>query len=435
MTASNPMSRVEPRPIVFTNARLVDPVAGEEVRGDLLVENGRITGRGRGEGVPDSAVVVECAGHALAPGIVDFNVTIGEPGARHRESFKSAGMAAAAGGVTTIVAQPDTDPPIDDPAVLEFATRRAREVCAVRVLHKATLTKGAAGQEMTEYRFLLDAGAVAFSDGERAVDDPVVFRRCLDYARSVGALVCHFPQEPHFSALGCATEGLFASLRGLPSVPAEAEAIMLTRDIRIAALTGARYHASCISTAESLSIMRRARESGVDVTCSVAVPHMALNELDIADFRTFSKVSPPLRHEDDRSAMEEGLREGLIDVIVSAHRPWDEESKRLPYAQAASGGVGLETILPVSLDLHHRAGLSLPLLFARLALAPARLAGLEAGTLEVGALADLVLFDPDAPSRIDRKALLSKSKNSPFHDRLTQGRVLGTWVGGRRVFG
>ncbi len=423
------------RPVVFRDARLIDPVRGTEERGDLLAERGRIAGRGHGEGVPEGATVVECDGQALAPGIVDFNVTIGEPGARHRESFKSGGLAAAAGGVTTIVTQPDTDPPIDDPAVLEFVTRRAREVCAVRVLPKATLTKGAAGQEMTEYRFLLDAGAVAFGDGERAVADPVVFRRCLQYARSVDALVCHFPQEPHFSALGCATEGLFATLRGLPSVPVEAEAIMLTRDIRIAALTGTRYHADCISSAESLAILRRAREAGLDVTCSVAVPHVSLNELDIADFRTFSKVSPPLRHEDDRAAMEEGLREGLIDIIVSAHRPWDEEAKRLPFAQAASGGVGLETILPVSLDLHHRAGLSLPMLFERLSRTPARLAGLEAGTLEPGALADLVLFDPDAPRRLDRKALLSKSKNSPFHERLVQGRVLGTWVGGRRVFG
>jgi len=423
------------KPLVFTNARLVDPLDGTDAPGALLVENGRITGRGTGQDMPGEAEIIDCGGHVLAPGIVDFNATIGEPGGRHRESFKSGGQAAAAGGVTTIVAQPDTEPPIDDPAVLEFVTRRARDVCAVRMLPKATLTKGAAGREMTEYRFLLDAGAVAFSDGERAVEDPVVFRRCLEYARSVDALVCHFPQEPHFSALGCATEGLFATLRGLPAVPAEAEAIMLTRDIRIAALTGARYHAECISTAESLAILRRARESGLNVTCSVAVPHFALNELDIADFRTFSKVLPPLRHEDDRAAMEEGLREGLIDVIVSAHRPLDEESKRLPFAQAAAGGVGLETILPVALDLHHRAGLSLPTLFERLSLTPARLAGLEAGTLAKGALADLVLFDPGAPWKIDRKALLSKSKNSPFHDRLVQGRVLGTWVGGRRVFG
>ncbi len=421
--------------ILFSNARLIDPATGTDAPGDLLVRDDHIVDRGQGQGIPEDATVIDCGGHVLAPGLVDFNTTIGEPGARHRESFKSGGQAAAKGGVTTIVTQPDTDPPIDDPAVLEFVTRRAQEVCAVRVLPKATLTKGGEGREMTEYRFLLDAGAVAFSDGERAVADPVVFRRCLEYARSVDALVCHFPQEPHFSALGCATEGLFATLRGLPTVPVEAEAIMLTRDIRIAALTGARYHASCISTAESLAILRRARDSGLDVTCSIAVPHLAMNELDIADFRTFSKVSPPLRHEDDREAMEDGLRDGLIDAIVSAHRPWDEESKRLPFAQASAGGVGLETMLPVSLGLHHRAGLSLPALFERLSLAPARLAGLNAGSLAKGALADLVLFDLNAPWKIDRKALLSKSKNSPFHERLVQGKTLGTWVGGKRVFG
>ena len=423
------------RPLLFANARLVDPADGTDEPGDLLIREGRIADRGRGQGMPGDAEVIDCAGHVLAPGLVDFDVSVGEPGARHRESFRSAGEAAAAGGVTAIVTGADTDPPIDDPAMLEFVTRRAREVCAVRVLPKATLTKGGAGREMTEYRFLRDAGAVAFSDGERAVADPVVFRRCLEYARSVDALVCHAPQEPHFSAQGCATEGQFATLRGLPSVPAEAEAIMLTRDIRIAALAGARYHAACLSTAESLAILRRAKESGLDVTCSVAVPHLAMNEYDIADFRTFSKVFPPLRHEDDRAAVEEGVASGLVDAVVSAHRPWDEESKRLPFAQAASGGVGLETMLPVALDLHHRAGLPLPTLFERLSLAPARLAGLEAGSLAPGALADLVLFDPGAPWRIDRKALRSKSKNSPFHERLVQGRVLGTWVGGRRVFG
>ncbi len=424
--------------VAFINARLVDPKGGTDQVGDLLIRDGAIVDSGVNiavTGLPDGTDIVECGGHVLAPGIVDFNVTIGEPGARHKESFRSGGMAAAAGGVTTMVTQADTDPPIDDPAVLEFVTRRAQEVCPVRVLSKATVTKGGLGKEMTEYRFLRDAGAVAFSDGERAIADPVVFRRCLEYARSVDALVCHFPQEPHFSALGSATEGLFATLRGLPGVPAAAEAIMLTRDIRIAALTGARYHANCISTAESLAVLSRARENGLDVTCSIAVPHFALNELDIADFRTFSKVSPPLRHEDDRSAMEEGIASGLIDVIVSAHRPQDEESKRLPYAQAASGGVGLETLLPVSLDLHHRAGLSLATLFERLSLTPARLVGLNAGHLGRGALADLVLFDPDAPRRIDRKALISKSKNSPFHERLVQGTVLGTWVGGKRVFG
>lgn len=424
--------------LALTNARLIDPATGFDGAGGLLIEGDRIVASGPdvfSGGVPEGAEIVDCGGKVLAPGIVDFDVMIGEPGARHKESFGSAGMAAAAGGVTTIVTQPDTTPPIDDPATLEFIHRRARDACKVRVHPKAALTKGMLGREMTEHRFLLDAGAVALSDGDTAVADPVVFRRCLEYARSVGALVCHHPQEPHFSALGCATEGIFASLRGLPTVPAEAEAIMLTRDIRIAALAGTRYHASQISTAESLAIIRRAKEAGLPVTCDISVPHFALNELDIADFRTFSKVSPPLRHEDDRQAMEEALADGTIDVITSAHRPQDEESKRLPYAQAASGGVGLETILPVSLDLHHRAGIALTTLFERLSLAPARLAGLDAGHLGKGALADLVLFDPHTPWRVDRKALLSKSKNSPFHERLVQGRVLGTWVGGERVFG
>jgi len=397
--------------LALTNAHLIDPATGLDVPGGLLVQNGMIADAGErlfNDGTPEDAEVIDCQGKTLAPGLVDFNVSIGEPGARHKESFRSGGEAAAKGGVTTIITQPNT---------------------------AATLTKAAKGKEMTEYRFLLDAGAVALTDGDNAIADPVVFRRCLEYAASVDALVCHHPQEPHFAALGCATEGLFASLRGLPEVPAEAEAIMLTRDIRSATLTRARYHASQISTAESLGIIRRAKEAGANVTCSIAVPHFSLNEFDIADFRTFLKVCPPLRTEEDRMAMEEALAEGLIDVITSAHSPQDEESKRLPFAQAAAGGVGLETLLPVTLDLHHRAGMKLTTLFERLSLTPARLAGLNAGHLGKGALADLVLFDPHAPWVIDRKDLISKSKNSPFHERRVQGKVLGTWVEGKRVFG
>ena len=424
--------------LAFTNARLIDPATGLDAPGGLLIDGEIITDAGErlfNDGIPNGAEVIDCGGHVLAPGIVDFNVTIGEPGARHKESFRSGGEAAAKGGITTIVTQPNTDPPLDEPAMLEFALRRAQSASPVRIKPMAMLTKGARGKEMTEYRFLLDAGAVGLTDGDNAIADPVVFRRCLQYAASVDALVCHHPQEPHFSALGCATEGLFASLRGLPEIPAEAEAIMLTRDIRIAALTGARYHAAQISTAESLAIIRRAKDAGVNVTCSVAAPHFALNEFDIADFRTFSKVSPPLRAEADRAAIEEAIGEGLIDVITSAHRPQDEESKRLPYAQAAAGGVGLETLLSVSLNLHHRAGVALTTLFERLSLAPARLAGLDGGHLGKGAPADLILFDPNAPWVIDRKALISKSKNSPFHEKRVQGKVLGTWVGGERKFG
>lgn len=423
--------------LAFINARLIDPEAGTDTPGALLVREGRIVDQGArlfNDGLPDGAEVIECGGKVLSPGLVDLNVSIGEPGARHKESFRSGGRAAAKGGVTTIVTQPDTNPPIDEPAILEFIHRRATDASVVHVLPKATLTKGAKGKEMTEYRFLLDAGAVALTDGEHTVADPVVFRRCLEYARSVDALVMHHPQEPHFSALGCATEGLFATLRGLPEVPAEAEAIMLARDVRIAALTGARYHASMISTAESLGILQRAKEAGNDVTASIAVPHFALNEYDIADFRTFSKVDPPLRAEDDRVAMEEALAEGLIDIITSAHRPQDEESKRLPYAQAAAGGVGLETLLAVSLDMVHRERISLPSLIARMTLAPARLLGLDCGRLSAGAPADLVLFDPNAPWIVDRHKLISKSKNSPFHERRVQGKVLGTWVSGKRVF-
>ncbi|MGM0585400.1 MAG: dihydroorotase [Pseudomonadota bacterium] len=420
-------------PILLRDARLVDPEAGTETRGDLLVEDGRIAAAGR-VAAPAGAEVVECGGRVLAPGIVDMKVYVGEPGARHRESYRTAGEAAAAGGVTTIVAQPDTDPALDDPAMIGFVRRRAAEVCPVNVHVMGALTRGCAGEAMAEMGFLHDAGAIAFTDGDRPVETPAVFRRCLAYARSLGALVVHHPQEPTFSRAGCATESFFASKLGLPGVPAIAERMMLERDLALVELTGARYHADQLSTPGAVAALERARAAGLAVSAGVSVHHLTLNELDIDAWRTFFKLDPPLRGEDDRAAMVEAVAEGRIDVITSAHLPQDEELKRLPYEQAAPGAVGLETLLPAALQLVHAGALDLPTLFRRLSLTPARLLGLEGGRLAVGAPADLVLFDPDAPWVLDRADLRSRSRNTPFDLRRMTGRVLGAWVAGRRVF-
>lgn len=417
------------RPILFRDARLVDPVEGER-RGDLLVSDGRIAGP---QGA-DGAEVVECGGRALAPGIVDLKVFVGEPGARHRESYRTAGQAAAAGGVTTIVTQPGTDPVVDDPALVQFILRRAAEICPVRVHVMGALTQGCRGERMSEMGFLKDAGAVAFTDGDRPVANPVVFRRCLSYAKAMGALVVHHPQEPAFSAGGCATESFFATKLGLPGIPAMAERMMLERDIALVELTGARLHADQLSTAGALEALERGRTAGVAITAGASIHHLTLNELDIEPYRTFFRLDPPLRSEDDRGALVEAVAEGLVEVITSAHLPQDEELKRLPYEQAAPGAVGLETLLPASMQLVHGGHLDLPTLFARLSLGPARLLGLEGGRLVSGAPADLVLFDPDAPWVLDRTTLRSRSKNTPYDLRRMQGKVWGTWVGGRRVF-
>jgi dihydroorotase len=420
--------------LFLLNARLIDP-EGYDGPGALRVEGGVIDDVVRGAlPEPGDGQVVDCGGLPLAPGIVDMRVFIGEPGARHRESFRSAGAAAAAGGITTIVAQPDTAPPLDDPALVQFVLARARDVAPVRVHAMAALTKGLAGAEMTEQRFLLDAGALALTDCDHPVADARLMRALMTYARGLGALVVHHPQEPALSRGACATAGEFASRLGLPAVPAVAERIILERDLALAESTGVRYHADQVTTAGALAALRRAREDGLPVSAATSFHHLTLNEFDVSDYRTFFKLTPPLRAEADRDAVVEALAEGLIDIVVSSHLPQDEEAKRLPFEEAATGAVGLETFLPACLRLVHAGRLDLVTLFRRASRAPADLLGLPGGRLARGAPADLVLFDPGAPFILDREKLRSRSKNTPFDRARMQGRVLGTWVGGRLVY-
>ena len=416
----------------FTNARLINPETGTDAPGSLTVLGGRIQAVNGPR--PGGAMEVDCNGQCLAPGIIDWGVKIGEPGERHKESFRSAGLAAAAGGVTTIIARPDTNPAIDTPEMLEFVTRRAAEASPVRIRHMAALTKGRAGHEMTEIGFLLDAGAIAFTDGFKVIADSKSFSRALVYAKSLGALVICHPQEPGLSAGAAATSGKFASLRGLPGVSPMAERIGLDRDLGLVEMTGARYHADQITTARSLPALDRAKANGLDVTAGVSIHHLTLNELDVGDYRTFFKVTPPLRSEEDRMAMVQAVAEGLIDVISSFHTPADEESKRLPFEEAASGAVGLQTLLPAALRLYHAGQLDLPTLFRALALNPAKRLNLPQGRLAEGAPADLILFNPDTPFVLDRFSLLSKSKNTPFDGARMEGKVLATWVAGTQVF-
>ncbi len=420
---------------LFTNALLIDPEAGSETPGWLLVEDGVIAAMGAEAHPQGGDEVVDCAGKVLAPGIVDIGVKVGEPGERHKESFRTAGAAAAAGGVTTMVMRPDTTPAIDTPETLAFASARAREVSPVNVYSMAALTKGREGGEMVEIGFLMDAGAVAFTDCDRVVADTRVFSRALTYAASLGALVMGHPQEPGLSRGAAVTSGKFATLRGLPAVSPMAERMGLERDLALVEATGARYHADALSTAAALPALRRAKQAGLDVSAGVNVHHLTLNEFDVGDYRTFFKLKPPLRSEDDRLAMVEAVAEGLVDIVCSMHTPQDEESKRLPFEEAASGAVGLETLLPAALRLVHAGAISLPVLWRALSLNPAARFGLPGGRLAAGAPADLVLFDKDAPFVLDRFRLRSKSKNTPFDEARMQGRVLGTWVAGVRVFG
>ncbi|MGY6549990.1 MAG: dihydroorotase [Roseinatronobacter sp.] len=415
----------------FHNLRLIDPETGTDAPGALTVEGGRITERDAP--CPPDARAIDGGGKCLAPGIVDLGVQVGEPGALHRESLRSAGLAAARGGITTMVLRPDTDPAIDTPEVLEYVTRRAAERAPVHVHAMAALTRDCAGREMAEIGFLLDAGALAFTDGHRVSRDTKLLARCMTYAAGLGALIIGHPQDPGLSQGACATSGKFASLRGLPAVSPMAERMGFDRDMALVEMTGARYHADQITCARTLPALARAKRNGLDVSAGISIHHLTLNDLDVGAYRTFFKMTPPLRCEDDRRAMVQAVADGLIDVICSMHTPQDEESKRLPFEEAAPGAVGLETLLPAAMRLYHSEGLSLPLIWRALALNPARRLGLPCGRLAVGAPADLVIFDPDAPLILDRFALASKAKNTPFDGARMQGRVLATYVAGRPV--
>ena len=413
---------------LLTNAKVIDPVAETISDGEVMFEDGII--------IPKEAAdeTFDCQGQYISPGLIDLGVKVGEPGERHKESYKSAGAAAAAGGVTTIITRPDTNPAIDTPEVLEFIRRRAQEVCPVNVFHMVALTKERAGREMTEIGFLKDAGAVAFTDFTNVVKNSKVLMRALSYAKSLDALVIGHPQDPDLSDETSATSGKFASLRGLPSVTPLAERMALDRDIALVELTGVQYHFDQITTARSIPALERAKKNGHKITAGTSIHHLTLNEFDISDYRSFFKLNPPLRSENDRLAIIDAVNSGVIDVISSFHTPQDEESKRLPFETAAAGAVGLETLLPASLQLFHNQSVSLEKLIKTMTLNPALLLGLPSGRITPGAPADLIIFDADIPFILDRETLKSKSKNTPFDGHKLQGKVRRTIVAGKTIF-
>jgi len=425
------------RPILLTNARIIDPSRDLDIEGDLLIADGVIRDAKRGigaAGVPEGTEVVDCRGKIAAPGLIDMRAFVGEPGAEYRETFASASQAAAAGGVTTIVSQPDTSPAIDEPAMVDFVLRRARDTAIVHVHPMAALTKGIKGNEMTEIGLLKAAGAVAFTDGAKSVTNAQVMRRALIYARDFDALIVHFTEDPDLVGEGVMNEGEFAARLGLIGAPKAAETVVLERDLRLVALAQGRYHAASITCADSLEVLRRAKEAGLMVTAAASINHLTLNEIDVGSYRTFCKLAPPLRAEADRVALVAALASGLIDAVMSDHDPQDVETKRLPFAEAAPGAIGIETMLAASLRLVHGGDIALPTLLKAMSTRPAALLGLPGGTLRPGSPADVVVFDPDAPWVLDRAELKSKCKNTPFDEARLQGRVTRTIVAGRTVY-
>lgn len=422
--------------IVLKNVRIVDPSRNLDEIGTIIAKNGVILAAGseaQNQGTPEGAVVRDCTGLVAAPGLVDARVHIGEPGGEHRETIASASRAAAAGGVTSIIMMPDTDPVIDDIALVEFVKKTARDTAAVNVYPAAALTKGLAGEEMTEIGLLMQAGAVAFTDAHSSVHNTQVLRRIMTYAREFGAVISCETRDKYLGANGVMHEGLLASWLGLSGIPKEAELIPLERDLRVAELTRGRYHAAMISVPQSVEAIERARSRGAKVTSGISINNLALNENDIGEYRTFFKLYPPLRPEDDRVAMAEALARGAIDIIVSSHDPQDVDTKRLPFGEAADGAVGLETMLAAALRLHHSGQVSLMRLIDAMSTRPAEIFGLEAGTLKPGAAADITLIDLDEPWLVAKDMLLSRSKNTPFEDARFSGRAVATYVSGKLV--
>jgi dihydroorotase len=425
------------RPIAFVNVRLLDPASRYDGPGAVIVTEGVIADvvQGADPGALSKDVeIIDGAGALLMPGLVDIRVKTGEPGSETKETLKSAALAAAAGGVTTMVVQPDTNPVIDDPSVVDFILRRARDIELVKVYPAGAATKGCQGERMAEIGLMAEAGCVYITDADRPIVNSKVFQRVMAYAKAFDVMVAHRPADPWLSAGAAATSGEFASRMGLPNVPPIAEAIMLERDLAIAELTGARLLVDQVTTAAALETLKRGRAKGLPVVATTSINHLSFNEIDIGDYRTFCKLDPPLRSEDDRQAVIDAVASGLVQVVVSAHAPAPAEDKRLPYDEAAPGAVGVETLLPALLAFHHEGRIPLMDLIRTVTLAPADLLGLPQGRLSKGAPADLVLCNPNTPVVIDADKLTSKSKNSPFDGRRLQGKVLMTVADGRVVY-
>lgn len=422
--------------VAYVNARLLDPATGLDAKGALLIQGETIADVGPGlfqGGVPSGIEVVDCQGLCLAPGLVDMRVQVREPGEEHKETLKSAGEAAVAGGVTSMVCLPNTDPIMDEVATVEFVARRARKNGLAKIYPYAAATKKLEGRELSEMGFLKEAGALAFTDGIKAIADAQTMRRALSYAATFDALIVQHPEDPSLAGSGVMNAGERATRMGLSGIPVEAEIIMLERDMRLVAMTGGRYHAAHVSTAEGIDVIRRAKAKGLPVTCDTAPPYFALNELEVHNYRTFAKLSPPLRSESDRQAVIAGLADGTIDAIASDHAPQDEDAKRQTFAAAEFGGIGLETLLAATIGLVQTGALALLPALRLLTCGPADILALPAGRLKMGAAADLVVFAPDQGWQVDPVKFKSKSKNSPFDGRPMQGVVLRTVVDGRTV--
>jgi dihydroorotase len=418
----------------ITNTRLFDPASGLDEIGAIIFNDEGIIACGKDISPPPDASIIDGTGLVTTPGLVDMQVFIGEPGEEYRETLATASQAAAAGGVTTMIMMPDTQPVIDDAALVDYISRRARGTALVNVHPMAAITKGLDGEMMNEFGLLHEAGAVAFTDGSRSVMNARIMQKAMSYAANFDALIMHHAIDANLVGDGVMNEGELAIRLGLSGIAVIAETIMIERDIRLVEATGARYHVAQISSRESIDIIRQAKDRGLPVTCGVSANHLMLNQNDVENYRTFAKLMPPLRTEEDRQALIEAIADGTIDVIVSGHNPQGEDAKRRPFGEAEFGSIGVETLLAAGLTLHHEIEVPLTRLIDAMSTTPAKLLGLSAGELTIGHPADLALIDIDAPWIVDADNLHSRSRNAAIEGRKVQGKVLKTIVSGKTVF-
>ena len=422
----------------FLNARIIDPSQGIDEIGGLIVDaNGKIKAVGKKvnkENIPSKSEKIDLKSKVLIPGIVDMKVFVGEPGFEYKENFRSLSNAALSGGVTSVVSMPNTSPAIDNVSMVDFILRRGRDKSVINIFPAATLTRNMEGKLMTEFGLLSKKGIIGFTDATKTIQNSEIMSRIMNYASDLDVLVMQHPEDQELSKGRCISEGEVSTRLGLQGIPDIAEKIIIERDLSLLGEYPCRYHISQLSSAKSVEVIKKYKKEGVNFSAGVSINNLSLNENDIGDFKTFMKVSPPLRKEDDRKALIKGIKDGYIDVIVSDHKPEDEESKRLPFAQAAEGSIGIETLLSLALELYHNQSLSLKKVIETITCNPARILKINKGNLKKGSDADLCIFDLNEPWKVDVSKLKSKSKNAAIENRKLQGKVLMTYLKGESVF-